>query len=302
MRSLNVAGASSISAARERRSIAVTAARTGTRCAATALRRRGVLTLPMCDSKTLDVPQNRIPDDRTPTGLIVELAGGDGFPLHTHGRHQLARAHEGVLAMTTEGRNWVLPPTRALWIPAGVGHSVTAAGRTRMHTTYIDPASCPISWSEPTAVDASGLVGEIISYLSDWQLPDLARRHGQTVLWDVLAPIAVRTVAALRPVDPRSRQIADALLHDPTDERTLARWGREVGASTRTLARLFHAETGMGFSRWRTTVRLSAALPLLAAGEPVANVSRKVGYTTASAFVAAFRRELGTTPARYFSR
>jgi AraC-like DNA-binding protein len=73
-----------------------------------------------------------------------------------------------------------------------------------------------------------------------------------------------------------------------------------VGASARTLARLFAAETGMGFERWRTTARLAAALPLLAAGTPVGTTARRVGYATPSAFVAAFRREIGTTPADYF--
>ncbi|MFD0625227.1 helix-turn-helix domain-containing protein [Streptomyces sanglieri] len=77
-------------------------------------------------------------------------------------------------------------------------------------------------------------------------------------------------------------------------------WGRRVGTSGRTLARLFLADTGMSFGRWRTLVRLQAALPALAAGEPLHRVSRGVGYGTVSAFVAAFRRETGTTPGAYF--
>jgi AraC-like DNA-binding protein len=90
------------------------------------------------------------------------------------------------------------------------------------------------------------------------------------------------------------------LLADVTDTRLLAAWGRDVGASARTLARLFTAETGMGFERWRTPARLAAALPLLAAGTPVSATAHHVGYATPSAFVAAFRREVGSTPADYF--
>ncbi|WP_237305516.1 helix-turn-helix domain-containing protein [Streptomyces sp. SAT1] len=56
----------------------------------------------------------------------------------------------------------------------------------------------------------------------------------------------------------------------------------------------------MGFASRRTLRRLDAALPLLGAGQPIARVARAVGYRTASAFIAAFRRELGTTPAAYF--
>jgi AraC-like DNA-binding protein len=94
--------------------------------------------------------------------------------------------------------------------------------------------------------------------------------------------------------------VARGLLADPADGRSLAHWGREVGASDRTLTRAFLAGTGIPFSRWRTAVRLRAALPHLASGEPISVVADRVGYQTASAFVAAFRRETGLTPGAYF--
>jgi AraC-like DNA-binding protein len=102
------------------------------------------------------------------------------------------------------------------------------------------------------------------------------------------------------PVEERARQVAEALAADPADGRTLAEWGHEVGASPRTLARAFTADTGLPFGRWRGLLRLRASIAALAAGEPVGNVARHVGYESASAFVAAFRRETGMTPASYF--
>jgi AraC-like DNA-binding protein len=120
------------------------------------------------------------------------------------------------------------------------------------------------------------------------------------VLWDVIRPLAVTTLSPPLPLDDRARRIADSLLADVTDSRALAAWGRTVGASARTLARLFVAETGMGFERWRTTARLAAALPLLAGGAAVSPTAHAVGYASPSAFVAAFRRETGVTPAEYF--
>jgi len=86
---------------------------------------------------------------------------------------------------------------------------------------------------------------------------------------------------------------------DPLD--SLDQWGRAVGASSRTLARCFIADTGMTFGQWRTAARMASALAALAAGASVAGTARQVGYETSSAFVAAFRRELGTTPAAYFN-
>ena len=79
-----------------------------------------------------------------------------------------------------------------------------------------------------------------------------------------------------------------------------AAWAREVGAGGRTLSRLFAAETGVSFGRWRTRLRVRAALELPATGEPVAVVGRQVGYGTTSAFIAAFRREVGVIPAQSF--
>jgi AraC-like DNA-binding protein len=90
------------------------------------------------------------------------------------------------------------------------------------------------------------------------------------------------------------------LTDNPADDRTLGEWGREVGASSRTLAREFLSDTGLPFARWRVLVRLHRAMGALASGQPVSEVARAVGYESASAFVAAFKRETGLTPTRYF--
>jgi AraC-like DNA-binding protein len=198
--------------------------------------------------------------------------------------------------------SWVLPRTRALWIPAGIRHSVAVYGGTTMLSIYVDPDGCPLTWVDPTVVSASGLLGELVAYLAQPDLPEPERERAQAVLWDLMVPLPVTTLSPPLPVDERARRVADGLLADLTDNRTLAAWGQAVGASARTLARLFNAETGMGFERWRTTARLAAALPILASGRAVEATSHHVGYATASAFVAAFRREVGTTPAQYFGR
>jgi len=101
--------------------------------------------------------------------------------------------------------------------------------------------------------------------------------------------------------DRRLKRICDALLNTPGDARSLDAWAAEAGASTRTLARLFIAETGMSFVHWRQLVRVQHALPLLASGRPVADVSLALGYETPGAFAAMFRRVTGSTPSAYFN-
>lgn len=235
-----------------------------------------------------------------PPALAVDLDARDGFDWHQHDHHQLALAARGVLVMAVAGAAWVLPRSRALWIPSGVRHAITASVDTTMVSLYVAPGRCPLDFAGPTVVDAGGLLGELVVHLGRRDLPAGQRRRAEAVLWDLMTPLPVATVSVPMPLDERARHVAEALVADPSDQRTLAAWGREVGASDRTLARLFVAGTGMTFGRWRAGARLAAALPLLAAGASSAGVSRCVGYASPSAFVAAFRREVGTTPGEYF--
>jgi AraC-like DNA-binding protein len=168
-----------------------------------------------------------------------------------------------------------------------------------MRTLYIRPDLSPVSWAEPTPVAASRLLAELISYLGG-ALEAPHRKHAEVLLADLLTPMPVATIQVRLPSSQPARRVAQALRGSPHDKRTLEEWGHEMGASGRTLARAFAAETGVPFGRWRTLLRLQAALPMLAAGQPVSRVAGRVGYDTPSAFVAAFRRETGQTPASYF--
>ena len=228
------------------------------------------------------------------------MPAGSVFDWHTHSEHQLAWAASGVLTVRTSSAAWVLPPTRALWIPAGLRHETLSSGAATMRSLYIRPDRSPVTWTAPTPVTASPLLAEMIGYLGGDTLAGAARARAEAVLADLLQPVAMTTIDLRMPDDDRARQVAMALLANPADKRTLAEWGREARASERTLARAFLAGTGIPFGRWRTLLRLQAALPALAAGDPVSAVARRAGYDTASAFVAAFRRETGLTPAAYF--
>jgi AraC-like DNA-binding protein/quercetin dioxygenase-like cupin family protein len=236
-------------------------------------------------------------------GLFVvtfPMPAGQVFDWHTHSDHQVAWAASGVLTVRTAKTAWVLPPTRALWIPAGVKHETLSTGPATMRTVYVRPAAYSIDWDDCTPVAASPLLAELIAYLEDDGLEEPRRSRAEALLVDLLQPVPMATIDVRMPAEPRARQVADALAESPANERTLSEWGRDVGASGRTLARAFLADTGLPFGRWRALLRLRAAMVLLGSGEPVANVARSVGYESVSAFVAAFRRETGVTPAAYF--
>lgn len=228
------------------------------------------------------------------------MPAGHRFDWHSHTKHQLAWAPHGIITVETELATFVLPPTRALWIPTRVRHEVRATGGVEMRALYIRPGGCRIKWKQPTAVAISPLTAELIGYLSDEPQSRARRLNAEAVLIDLLEPVRVATIEVRLPEAAPARTVADGLMARPSDRSTLAQWGRRVGASERTLARSFLAGCGMSFGRWRTLARLQAALTRLGAGAPVSIVAREVGYDTASAFVASFRRETGVTPAAYF--
>ncbi|WP_443046440.1 helix-turn-helix domain-containing protein [Streptomyces sp. DSM 40750] len=243
-------------------------------------------------------------DGPYPTAVFIghfAMPRGTAFSRHWHAVHQLAWSAKGLLRVTTRRGSWLLPPTLALWIPAGVHHTTEAAGDTVMRSPYVDPASCPrIDWREPTVVAVGPLLQALIDHLLRTDLPPEARVRAEAVLLDVLHPVPVTSVTAPEPRDPRAREVARALTANPSDPRPLASWGTQVGASARTLARLFVTETGLAFGQWREQARMRAAMPLLAEGLPIEAVAHRVGYASASSFVAAFHRIVGVTPRQYF--
>lgn len=241
-----------------------------------------------------------VPDTAIFVGHFA-MPSGTAFTTHWHTFHQLAWSAQGLLRIRSEQGTWLLPPSIALWIPAGVRHATESVGDVVMRSAYVDPArSRRIGWAEPTVVSAGPLLRALIDHLAVNGLAVDARSRAEAVLLDVLDPVPVTSIAVTEPRDPRALAVARALVADPADGRPLGAWGAEVGAGARTLARLFVAETGLGFGRWRERLRMQAAMPLLAQGLTVEVVAGRVGYGSASSFVAAFRRNTGITPRQYF--
>lgn len=232
--------------------------------------------------------------------VTFPMAPRSRFERHAHDTHQLVWAAAGVLTVAADAGTWVLPPSRALWVPAGLPHETVASERSTMRTLYLEADRCPILWESPRPVVATALLAALIEHLNEDALDQQHRARAEALVFDLLEPVEVATIQVTMPSDERALEVARALMSNPADTRNLAAWGREIGASGRTLTRAFLAGTGIPFARWRTSVRLQAAIPLLAAGEPVATVAGYVGYETPSAFIAAFRRHTGVTPGTYF--
>lgn len=222
-----------------------------------------------------------------------------GTHRHPH-LHQLSWAPDGVLEATVEDRVWTLPPSLAIWIPAGSSHEIrSTCGRIECYDMKTHPMTTPIDWQGSQLIAVTPLFRSLIEHLAHPDLDADERMRAVRVLFDQCRPTTIPGIDVPMPRDPRVRAIATALVRDPADDRSLAEWAMSSRVSVRTLTRLIRGETGMAFGDWRLQIRVAAALSHLAAGDTVTAAGRKVGYRNASAFIDAFRRGMGTTPADF---
>ncbi len=231
-------------------------------------------------------------------GFAGEYARGELIEPHAHDHAQVVFAKCGVMRVQTHRGAWVVPPQRALWMPAGMVHWIGCPTAVAMRTVYLDHGALGAAGQVPAVLAVSPLLREVILRLVEGGPGDRAALL--TVLVGELAAVPVAPLHLPEPRDPRLRRVCQALIADPGSVANLARHARVAGASVRTLSRLFTAETGMGFRAWQRQLRLLIALERLADGQTVTQVALDLGYGGPSAFIASFRAVLRTTPARYF--
>jgi len=219
---------------------------------------------------------------------------------HDHAEQQLLYPSSGVLIVSTTHGSWVVPPQRAVWLPAAVAHAHQAYGATQVRTVAFPVDVNPLGLTQPTVLSVSRLLRELIIAITDAPArPRDEQRDLKRVALHQLKPAPALQFHLPQPGDERLRDVTAILAEDPGSDRTLGELGRAVGAGERTLSRLFRAETGMTFPQWRAQLRLHHSLTLLASGLSVTATAIACGYSTPSAFTAAFHATFGTTPGTY---
>jgi len=229
----------------------------------------------------------------------------DGFVFgeHYHDRDQIVYACQGVMTVETSQGMWVLPASRALWIPSGIPHAVRMAGEVSLRTLYLRRKLARGLPRECTVVNISPLLKELILYACQFEALNKrieARRHLIEVILDLLRSSQTQPLQLPRPVDSRAKCVADLLYCDPGSPVPTEEICTRAGASKRTIERLFRQDTGMTLGRWRQQLRLIHSMRLLAQGTKINSVALEAGYSSASAFILMFKSVLGTTPGQYF--
>ncbi|MFC4947329.1 AraC family transcriptional regulator [Pseudonocardia sp. GCM10023141] len=227
--------------------------------------------------------------------------------MQAHARGHLVYAAGGVLAVHTERGTSIVPANRVAWTPAGFTHHHRAYGETDMRIVFLAPSLARLVPDRPAVFLASGLAREVLLTLTgahnyDGTAPGYsrpARTRLLRVLVDELREAPEQPLHLPEPRDDRLQAVARRLYAAPADNATLAELGSTIGASSRTLSRLFHDELGMTFYEWRTQLRVHHALVLLAEGHDTIRTAAACGWANPSSFIAAFTQIIGTTPGRY---
>ena len=255
------------------------------------------------------------------------LAADTRVEPHHHPWAQLAWSATGVMRITAERGTYLVPPSRAVWIPPGIEHTVTVVETAELRTLYLHqaagrcgpaaaraeepeaPPEADLPWRHCRVLEVSDLLRALILALDprpDGGPPPAA---AQTEREALIAPLLRAELAGAAPLplgialpeDKRLRALCEAVLDAPQRHATLAGWVRDIGASERTVARLFRQELGTSFGQWRQQVLLARALTLAAHGRPMGEIAAALGYASPSAFSAMVRRSLGAPPSRVFA-
>jgi AraC-like DNA-binding protein/quercetin dioxygenase-like cupin family protein len=240
---------------------------------------------------------------------------------HSHAWAQLAFSTTGVTRLSVEHGSYLVPPSRALWIPANVEHAVTVVEDATLLTLYLyqprgrcGPGVLPPAeqapWRECRVMEVTELLRALVvqmditaddgGAIATAEVLKRERLLSALVLDELRRAPALRLGVAL-PRDKRLRALCQAVLDEPARHRTLGAWSRDAGASPRTIARLFRDELGVSFGQWRQQVFLSRALGMAAEGLPMGEIAGELGYASASAFTAMVRRSVGQPPRRFFA-
>lgn len=223
---------------------------------------------------------------------------------HSHPWSQLCYACKGVTQTQTQEGTFVLPPEQALWIPANAEHQQHLKTKVSNRSLYIDSKWCNPLGNKVRSLTVDPLLKSLILEIANWR--EHYERTAQTdrlvqVLIDRLSIAPSNELFMPTINDNRLLPIIQSLNFDLANKLTIEEWASKVGASSRTLNRLFNKNYGMGFSKWKQKIKIMKSLEMLNEEIPLSDIAYELGYESSSAFLTAFKKQLGCSPKKYLS-
>jgi AraC-like DNA-binding protein len=233
----------------------------------------------------------------------ANLTSGHVIETHSHKWHQLVCGYTGAMTVWVGRSSWIIPPGKAVLIPAGGVHSIRMWGQVEAKSLYFPGSlrAAVLGGGECRVLTVSPLLRELILRVIELGALDGRITEHQNllrVLLDEMSATPVTPLSLPLPADVRAMAVARHILAAPSCEDSFDDLARRYGASRRTLERLFRSETGLSFGLWRQKARLLDSMRLLSEGKSVTDAAMDSGYESLSAFIAAFKKTFGYTPGR----
>jgi len=232
------------------------------------------------------------------------LERGLEMPFHQHVKCQLVMPLTGFVRCNIADAVWMVPANCAVWIPSQVLHSNHISLNADVCMLFVDPEIAGIP-DKSCTLSISPLLRELIIRLASMKqgyADDETTLRLVQVLLDELIRMPKEHFDFPIPAEPRLNQIANQLLANPADRKTVGEWAALHAMSERTFSRLVKQEVGMTFGRWRGQLHLVMALQKLSSDESVQRISEDLGYESVSAFITFFKKTLGRPPKQYIKQ
>ncbi|MFP2768696.1 AraC family transcriptional regulator [Oceanisphaera sp. KMM 10153] len=237
------------------------------------------------------------------SGVAVDYPSGHIVEPHSHPCVQLIYAIEGVLVIESPTGRWVTPPSRGVWLQAGVEHSLRMRGAARVRSLFVHSDIIDGMPQGNCVIDVSPLLRELILAATEIEAPyESDSRDGRVMrlLLDELCVLPTLPLYLPWPDDDRIAHVCRSLTEQPQLSSTAQHWAQQLAMSPKTFHRRFKHCTGVTFGRWRQQARLLLSLEFLAQGMPIMEVALQHGYDSQSAFSAAFKRQFGVAPSAFY--
>jgi AraC-like DNA-binding protein len=223
--------------------------------------------------------------------------------MHQHAKGQLLYAPSGCISITLDNMQCVLPPTRAAWIPAGVLHCARMHNVVAYRSLYF---ASELAGGLPKLIKivaVNHLLQALIERMAfwPWDKPSAEQANTLALFCEELAVAPEQHFFLPLPTDPRLATWLTELRKHRLPPPLIQLQSR-IGASGKTISRIFSRETGMPYQAWRQQWRLHSAIEKLAEGDSISTVAFALDFASDSAFISFFRQHTGTTPAQYLKQ
>ncbi len=223
---------------------------------------------------------------------------------HTHNSHHLITVTKGSLKIQIGSSAWCFSPNRSVLIKSQTSYQIQIDARTSYCKTNINPEDLKLN-RKSKIIEMSPLFKELILYTTEQKRlirTNCKDQHIFALIKDYLEANSIEAIQVPLPKDERALKIYQLMVDKKQFDQPFENFVKKVGASKRTLERIFQNEVGMTFSKWRQLLRLQESVTLLDQGASVAEVSEAVGYSSSSSFTHAFKNYFGYSPGQHFKK